>query len=33
MKSAERLLTGVGETSSDGIAISVISPADESEFR
>ena len=33
MKSAERLLTGGGEISSDGISISVTFPADEYEFR
>jgi|MDSW01.2.fsa_nt_gb hypothetical protein len=33
MKSAGRLLTGVAGISSDGIAISVITPADEPRFR
>ena len=33
MKSARRLLTGVAGISSDGIAISVITPVDESGFR
>ena len=33
MKSAGRLLTGVAEISSDGIAISVITPVDESGIR
>ena len=33
MKSAMRLLTGVAGISSDGIAISVITPADESGSR
>lgn len=33
MKSAGRLLTGVAVISSDGIAISVITPADEARFR
>ena len=32
MKLVERLLTGVGEKSSDGISTSVIFPADEPEF-